>query len=122
MKNSKTDISTLRNKNEDFFLKVYEIVMNIPFGKVTTYGHIAKALGARSSSRLVGYALNNIGLIERKSVPCHRVVNRNGDLSGKMHFETPTAMREALEEEGIEITNDRVNLKQHLWEPFIRDF
>lgn len=122
MENSKTEIGIVKNKNKDFFLKVHEIVMNIPFGKVTTYGHIAKALGARSSSRLVGYALNGIGINERKIVPCHRVVNRNGDLSGKMHFETPTAMREVLEEEGIEFIDDRVNLKKHLWEPFIRDF
>jgi len=122
VKSTKPEIGVLKVKNEDFFLKVYEIVMNIPFGKVTTYGHIAKAIGARSSSRIVGYALNNIELNERKSVPCHRVVNRNGDLSGKMHFETPTAMREALEEEGVEFDGERVNLKKHLWEPFIRDF
>ena len=99
----------------DFFERVWEIVEHIPRGRVTTYGHIAKALGARSSSRLVGFAMN--ASHGRPWVPAHRVVNRNGELSGKMHFATPTLMRELLEAEDVEFIGDAVNMKKHLWEP-----
>jgi methylated-DNA-protein-cysteine methyltransferase-like protein len=110
--------SSMRGNNEDFFRRVYEIVAQIPFGKVTTYGHIAAALGAKSSARLVGYALNAVSLHERTHwLPCHRVINRNGELSGKMHFATPTLMRELLEAEGIRFKNDAVLLREHLWIP-----
>lgn len=102
-------------KNVDFDIRVYAVTMRIPFGMVTTYGHIAAALGARSSSRMVGYALNSVK--GRDEIPCHRVVNRNGELTGKLHFATPTAMREALEAEGVEFIGEAVNMKKHLWIP-----
>lgn len=100
--------------SEEFFQKVYEVVKQIPKGKVTTYGIIAESLGNRGKARHVGYALNSvIGL----DIPCHRVVNRSGELSGSVHFETPTLMRELLEAEHIEFIKEKVNLKKHLWVP-----
>lgn len=107
-----------RSGQDDFFLRVYEIVCQIPFGKVTTYGHIAQALGAKSSARLVGYALNAVGLQERRGeIPAHRVLNRNGELTGKFHFETPHQMRDLLAAEGVEFVGEAVNMKKHLWIP-----
>lgn len=104
---------------KDFHERVYELVCQIPFGKVTTYGHIAQALGLKSSARMVGYALNAV--TDRVQIPCHRVINRNGELSGKMHFETPTLMRELLEGEGVEFNGDAVNMEKHLWIPPMPD-
>lgn len=99
----------------DFYEKVYDVVMQIPTGKVTTYGAIARAVGAGRSARTVGYALNAVAGDDR--YPCHRVVNRNGDLSGKMHFATPTLMRELLEAEGVTFDGDQVVMERHLWVP-----
>jgi methylated-DNA-protein-cysteine methyltransferase-like protein len=99
----------------NFFEKVFSVVKRIPCGKVTTYGQIAEHIGARSSARMVGWAVNS--LKHSNNYPCHRVVNRNGELTGKMHFETPTLMRELLENEGIEFKNDRVDLEKQLWIP-----
>lgn len=99
----------------DFFERVYELVRQIPFGFVTTYGHIAEALGARRSARVVGWAMNSAHA--RMDVPAHRVVNRNGELTGKMHFATPTLMRELLDAEGIEFVGTAVNMEKHLWIP-----
>lgn len=93
--------------DQSFFELVYEIVRQIPPGKVTTYGAIAACLGTRSSARMVGYAMNNAHNIH-PPVPAHRVVNRNGQLTGKHHFSTPTMMEELLKKEGIEIENDRI--------------
>lgn len=84
---------------------------------VTTYGAIGAALGLRSGARLVGWALNAVAHSDRTDIPCHRVVNRNGELSGKMHFETPHVMRERLEAEGIVFNGDQVDMKRHLWQP-----
>lgn len=103
--------------DDDFFRRVHEIVMQIPFGHVTTYGHIARVLGSASSSRMVGWALNSVSVSERTHIPCHRVVNRNGELSGRMHFETPQAMKESLLGEGVEFVGESVNLQKHLWKP-----
>ena len=103
----------------DFYQRVYGLVCQVPYGRVTTYGHIAKALGVASSSRLVGYALNDVA--DRVEVPCHRVVNRNGELTGKMHFETPTLMRELLEQENVQFRNDAVDLEKHLWIPPLQE-
>ena len=101
--------------SEDFFEKVYRVVEKIPYGKVTSYGAIAHAVGMKSSARMVGWALNaKAGLMD---LPCHRVLNRNGELTGKMHFATPSLMREMLESEGIEFIGERVNLEHHFWEP-----
>lgn len=101
--------------DSDFYHRVYETVMEIPMGCVTSYGAIAAHLGARSSSRLVGYAL--MTLVADSGIPCHRVVNRIGLLSGSHHFATPTLMRELLEAEGVEFKNDAVVLEKHFWDP-----
>lgn len=100
---------------KDFYDRVYEIVARIPSGKVTTYGKIAEKLGLRSSARMVGWALN--AAAGRTDLPFHRVVNRNGELTGKRHFPTPEFMREALEAEGITFAGDAVDLDKHLWIP-----
>jgi len=100
----------------DFFLKVYAVVRQIPFGKVTTYGAIAKAIGAARSARTVGYAMNASHQFD--DIPAHRVVNRNGVLTGKHHFPGTNVMQEMLEAEGIVVTEDQiVNFEEHLWIP-----
>ena len=107
------------NENKDFYERVYALVAKIPCGKVTTYGLIAAALGMRSSARMVGWALNSAA--NRIDLPCHRVVNRLGELTGKKHFATPTLMRDLLEAENISFTGDAVNLNEHLWVPPIAE-
>ena len=100
----------------DFFQRVYKVVRTIPVGRVTTYGLIAKKLGSASSARTVGWALN--ACHNDSSIPAHRVVNRNGLLSGKHHFKGFDLMKQLLENEGIEVNDDRVvdfNIK--LWNP-----
>lgn len=104
-------------RNESFFSVVYDVVRKIPKGRVTTYGAIAAALGARSSARMVGWAMNAAHGMKPK-VPAHRVVNRQGLLTGKMHFATPDAMQEALEKEGVVVSEDAVqNFKTLFWDP-----
>ena len=104
-------------KTNDFFDQVFQVVRLIPKGRVTSYGAIAKYLGAPSSSRLVGYAMN-ASHSQKEKVPAHRVLNRNGQLTGKHHFPTPFMMQELLEKENILITNDTVqNFKEHFWDP-----
>ena len=103
-------------KDNDFFDRVFEIVAQIPYGKVTTYGAIAEVCGVKSSARTVGWALNSAA---NSNLPCHRVVNRFGALSGKMHFGSPTLMQELLECEGIEFIDECVNMKKHFWKPLI---
>ncbi len=101
----------------EFYLKVYEIVKRIPYGRVTTYGAIAKCLGAAQSSRLVGYAMNLSHQYD-PTLPAHRVVNRNGILTGKHHFKTPTLMQELLESEGIIVKNNQIqNFEKIFWNP-----
>ena len=92
---------------KDFFKMVYEVVKLVPEGRVTSYGAIANYLGSKSSSRVVGYAMNASHKIKPK-VPAHRVVNRIGLLSGKQHFETPFQMEELLTKEKIIVKNDKV--------------
>lgn len=103
---------------EDFYERVYAVVEQIPTGKVTTYGAIAGYLGVASGARMVGYALNN--LLTRpdgESWPAHRVVNRNGELTGRGYFPGDT-MRERLHQEGIEFTDEyRINIDLHFWNP-----
>ena len=115
MKNPHTIIETAMNQNTDFYNRVYDIVRTIPHGKVTTYGIIADFLGAKSSSRLVGWALNAV--MDRVDIPCHRVVNRLGELSGKMHFDHPTQMKERLLAEEVTFIGEAVDLSKHLWKP-----
>jgi methylated-DNA-protein-cysteine methyltransferase-like protein len=101
----------------DFYTQVYEIVRLIPFGKVTSYGAIAKALGAGKSSRLVGIAMNHSHDII-PSVPAHRVVNRNGLLTGKHHFTKDRSMQQLLESEGILVKDNQVqNFEAIQWDP-----
>ncbi len=103
-------------KNEGFFESVYEIVKQIPRGKVCTYGIIAEVLGQKSGARMVGYAMN--AAHDLPDVPAHRVVNRNGLLTGRHHFNPPEKMQEMLENEGIKITKHQVqNFKSKLWNP-----
>ena len=111
--------SASRNKADSpsFFELVYQVVRLIPKGRVTTYGAIAAYLGSKHSSRAVGYALNGAHFIKPK-VPAQRVVNRNGMLSGKAHFETPTRMQELLEKEGVVVKNETIqNFSKHFWDP-----
>ena len=89
-----------------FFESVYAVVQQIPYGRVTTYGAIAKALGTPQSARMVGWALN--ALSDRIEVPAHRVVNRSGLLTGKSHFQGTNLMQQLLESENIEIQNNQV--------------
>ena len=86
----------MATKQNDFFEQVYQVVRLIPKGRVTSYGAIAAYLGAKSSSRVIGYAMNAAGS-QKPKVPAHRVLNRNGQLTGKHHFETPYVMQELLE-------------------------
>ena len=106
-------------ENDNFFERVYAIARVIPFGKVTSYGAIAKALGAARSARMVGWAMNaSHGLDD---VPAHRVVNRNGLLTGKMHFDGTNLMQQLLENEGIVvIDNQIVDFEKHFWTPKIK--
>ena len=100
-----------------FYNDVYDVVRQIPTGKVTSYGAIAKFLGTGSSARLVGWAMNNAHNITPK-VPAHRVVNRNGMLSGKMHFNTPTTMEDLLKAEGVVVVEDTIeNFSEVFWNP-----
>jgi len=100
----------------DFFIDVIEVVKLIPKGRVTTYGRIAKYLGSIKSSRSVGWALNKIKLDD--TIPAHRVVNRNGLLTGKSHFPKPDFMKNKLMAEGVLIDdNCIVNLNKYIWDP-----
>jgi methylated-DNA-protein-cysteine methyltransferase-like protein len=102
---------------KDFFDSVYKVVRLIPRGRVTSYGAIAKYLGASGSSRIVGYAMN-AAHAQKPKVPAHRVVNRNGELTGKHHFSTPYQMQELLEKEKIKVEKDKVvDFKKLFWDP-----
>ncbi|MGV3657193.1 MAG: MGMT family protein [Chitinophagaceae bacterium] len=104
-------------QDESFFELVYDVVRQIPKGRVTSYGAIAAALGTKKSARMVGWAMNDAHFVTPK-VPAHRVVNRQGLLTGKMHFATPTQMEELLQKEGIEITDDKVqDFEKLFWDP-----
>jgi methylated-DNA-protein-cysteine methyltransferase-like protein len=108
--------TSLSAKNNDFFEQVYAVVRLIPEGRVTSYGAIAAYLGSKKSSRMVGWAMNASHRL--KNLPAHRVVNRVGVLTGKMHFSNPNRMQELLEAENIGIVNDQVvDFKIHFWDP-----
>ncbi len=101
----------------DFFNKVYEVAKQIPPGRVTSYGAIAKYLGTTGSARMVGWAMNACSS-HPEFVPAHRVVNRNGLLTGKHHFDNPNAMNELLENEGIKLDGDQIlDFKKKFWDP-----
>ena len=106
-------------KNDNFFERVYEVARQIPYGKVTSYGAIAKVLGAARSARMVGWAMNASHNLEE--VPAHRVVNRNGLLTGKHHFDGTNLMQQLLENEGVVVKeNQIVDLEKHFWLPEIK--
>ena len=101
----------------NFFDLVYEVVRQIPKGRVTSYGAIAACLGTKSSARMVGWAMNSAGLIKPK-VPAHRVVNRLGILSGKHHFQPAGSMEELLRKEGVIVKDDKIqDFEKRFWDP-----
>lgn len=103
--------------DNDFFSKVFEVTKCIPYGRVTSYGSIARYLGSGRSARMVGWALNT-SHTNREFIPAHRVVNRKGLLTGKHHFGNSTTMAQLLENEGIIIENDRIiNFEEKFWDP-----
>ena len=100
-----------------FYDQVYQVVRLIPEGRVTSYGAIASYLGTKGSSRMVGYAMNGAHQVS-PAMPAHRVVNRNGLLTGKFHFKTPTEMEELLALEGVKVADDKItDFKKLYWDP-----
>ena len=108
----------MKTENKDgFFSQVYKITCLIPHGRVTSYGAIARYLGTTGSARMVGWALNNSHFLE-DFIPAHRVVNRNGMLSGKHHFGGSNVMKDLLQSEGIKVENDQVvDFEKLFWDP-----
>ncbi len=107
----------MKAEQESFFDRVYEVVKQIPSGRVSTYGAIARAIGSPGASRMVGWALNNCHT-QDEFIPAHRVVNRTGLLTGKHHFRHPDLMQELLESEGIRVSDDRVvEFEARFWDP-----
>jgi len=105
------------NTSDNFFERVYEVARLIPYGRVTSYGEIAKYLGAARSARMVGWAMNN-SHAQTLEVPAHRVVNKQGLLTGKHHFQGTNVMQQLLENEGIIIKNNQIqDLETVLWIP-----
>ncbi len=107
----------MKEENKNFFEKVYEVAKKIPFGRVTSYGAIAKHLGAARSARMVGWAMNASHNMD--DVPAHRVVNKQGLLTGKHHFDGTNLMQQLLENEGVVIIENQIqNLEKYFWDPF----
>ncbi len=105
----------MQKETISFFEKVYEVAKQIPYGKVTSYGAIAKYLGAARSARMVGYAMNGS---HGKDIPAHRVVNRKGLLTGKHHFDGTNLMQQLLESEGIKVADNQIqNFNKVFWDP-----
>lgn len=103
--------------DKDFFAEVYKLVRQIPLGRVSSYGAIARVLGSPQAARMVGWAMNKAHQ-QTEYVPAHRVVNRQGLLTGKHHFAGPRMMQDLLEGEGIKVENDRIlNFEQVFWSP-----
>jgi methylated-DNA-protein-cysteine methyltransferase related protein len=105
-------------ESSDFFERVYHLVRQIPPGRVTSYGAIARAVGAAKAARTVGYAMN--ASHQLPDIPAHRVVNRQGLLTGKHHFGGNTAMQQLLESEGVQILEDQIqDFAAHYWDPLL---
>lgn len=105
----------MKPENENFFLKVYEVARKIPYGRVTSYGAIARYLGSTGGARMVGWAMNGSHALD---IPAHRVVNRVGLLSGKHHFDGTNLMQQLLENEGIAIRDNKiVHFEKYFWDP-----
>ncbi len=119
---SRTTLKSIKpsgQKDQNFFEQVYDVARLIPKGRVTSYGAIANCLGTKLSARMVGWAMNGAHKIKPK-IPAHRVVNRNGMLSGKHHFKTPTYMEELLKKEGVKVKNDKIiDFNEKFWDPGI---
>ncbi len=112
----KDEIDTGSESEMNFFDRVYNVVRLIPHGRVTSYGAIAKHLGAARSARMVGWAMNACG--GREDVPAHRVVNRKGVLTGKHHFQGTNLMQQLLESEGIRVIDNQIqNFESLFWDP-----
>ncbi|MBG6131897.1 methylated-DNA-protein-cysteine methyltransferase-like protein [Aquimarina sp. EL_43] len=112
----KNDIDTGSESDTNFFERVYEVAKLIPYGRVTSYGAIAKCLGAARSARMVGWAMNACG--GREDVPAHRVVNRKGILTGKHHFQGTNLMQQLLENEGVEVVDNQIiDFEKLFWDP-----
>ena len=108
----------MKEEKENFFQKVYEVAKLIPYGRVTSYGAIAKYLGAARSARIVGWAMN--GAHNMPEVPAHRVVNKIGLLTGKHHFDGTNLMQQLLESEGVKVVDNQIiDFEKHFWDPFI---
>lgn len=115
---TKTLKNRLKNNADNFFERVYDVVRLIPEGRVTTYGAIARFTGSPQASRMVGWAMNASHHYPGH-IPAHRVVNRNGILTGKHHFRHPELMQQLLESEGISVDNDRVvEFRKRFWDPY----
>ena len=111
------DLKPSGKKDQNFFEQVYEVARQIPRGRVTSYGAIAACLGARSSGRMVGWAMNAADKVNPR-VPAHRVVNRVGLLSGKIHFKPPVRMEQLLKKVWVQVKDDTVvNFPQKFWDP-----
>jgi methylated-DNA-protein-cysteine methyltransferase-like protein len=116
-KNLTTKQASVPSSQRNFFEDVFDVVRQIPKGRVTNYGAIAKYLGSGLSSRMVGWAMNASHGVH-PPIPAQRVVNRNGMLTGKHHFQTPTLMQELLEKDGVAVINDKVvEFTQRYWDP-----
>lgn len=106
-------------QERDFFQDVMDVVRQVPKGRVTSYGAIAKYLGAARSARIVGYCMNNAHVVKPR-VPAHRVVNSAGLLTGKHHFATPTRMADLLKKEGVRVRKDQVvDFEKKFWDPMV---
>jgi methylated-DNA-protein-cysteine methyltransferase-like protein len=109
--------SEKQNHNEGFFEKVYEVTRMVPHGRITSYGAIARFLGSGQSARMVGWALNSCHT-RQDFIPAHRVVNRNGLLTGKHHFGNSSTMQQLLQNEGLIIEDNRIiNFHENFWDP-----
>jgi methylated-DNA-protein-cysteine methyltransferase related protein len=112
-----TAVKPSGKQEASFFELVFEVARQIPKGRVTSYGAIAACLGTKLSARMVGWAMNGAGKVKPK-IPAHRVVNRNGMLSGRHHFDTPTQMQELLEKEGTKVKDGKVvDFEKRFWDP-----
>ncbi|MES2545531.1 MAG: MGMT family protein [Bacteroidota bacterium] len=109
----------MESKNDNFFERVYAVARQIPYGRITSYGAIAKVLGTARSARMVGWAMN--ASHNREDIPAHRVVNRKGLLTGKHHFDGTNLMQQLLESEGIKVVDNQIiDFDKHFWEPEIK--
>lgn len=116
-KSSLNPVKPSGKKEDSFFSLVYDVVRQVPKGRVTTYGAVAAALGTKLSARMVGWAMNGSHVV-RPKVPAHRVVNRQGLLTGKIHFSPPEQMQVLLEKEGIKVKDDQVqDFHEKFWDP-----